>query len=97
MQVSQFTSLSSLLFVPLRPTAVTLSNITSVELQLIRHAYSKPALRPAYRRHALALAAGGCCFAGESTAIEHNVMCVHALWHCFAALAVSSGAKMLSQ
>jgi hypothetical protein len=95
-QVSQLTSLSSLLFVPMRPTAVTLSNITSVELQLARQALSKPALRPAYRRHALALAAGGACFAGESTAIEHDVMCVHALWHCFAAYAVASGAKMLA-
>lgn len=95
LQVTQLTTLSSLAIVPWRPTAVTLSNISTVELQLLRRAVSKPALRPAYGRHALALAAGGACFAGETTAIKHDLHCVHALWHCLAALAVSTGAKML--
>ena len=93
--MSQLTSLTSLLFVPIRPTAVTLSNISTVELQLIRRAWATPKLRPAYRRHALALAAGGACFAAESEAIKHDIGCVHALWHCFAAYAVASGAKLL--
>lgn len=95
LQVTQFTTLSSLAFVPWRPTAVTLSNISTVELQLMRRAISKPALRPAYGRHALALAAGGACYAGETTAIKHDHHFVHALWHCFAAVALSTGAKML--
>jgi hypothetical protein len=94
-QVTQLPSLSSLVFVPWRPTAVTLSNISAVELQLLRQAVYKPALRTAYGRHALALAAGGACYAGETTAIKHNLAFVHALWHCCAAYAVSTGAKML--
>ena len=94
-QVTQLPSLSSLLFVPWRPTAVTLSNISAVELQLLRRAVDKPGLRTAYGRHALALAAGGACYAGETTAIRHNLAFVHALWHCCAAYAVSTGAKML--
>lgn len=63
---------------------------------MCRRVQKQPQLRGAYGRHAAALAVGGLCFAGESTAIKHDISVVHSMWHCLAAVAVSTGARMLN-
>ena len=38
---------------------------------------------------------GAACFAAEDVALQHQIGCVHALWHCLAAYAVASSRELL--
>ena len=89
-QGSKTLSMASLVLIPFRPTAVTLANISVAECRFVSAAASDPKLRPVWRRHVAALAAGGACFAAEDVGIRrHNLDCLHPLWHCLACYAVA--------
>ena len=89
-------SAASLALIPFRPTAVTIANISVAECHFIGAAVANPQLRPAWRRHVAALAAGGACFGAEDAGIKHlNLDCLHPMWHCLACYAVASTCALM--
>lgn len=62
----------------------------NAQVEFAHQALQFSALKPAFKRQAVSLAAGLTCFGLEDSALDRGVGCTHALWHCLAGYAVSS-------
>ena len=81
---------ASLLAVPFKPFAVSAAHTLAMQVEFARQASAHAAIRPHFKKHVVAAAAGAVAFAVEDVLLDKGFGHVHAIWHLLAAAGVAS-------